>query len=367
MLTLTISKLQFSNNQPISAPITVSLYIKPYYDADSGYSLIEGNVSIDVNGNVLASPLPATSIDPSQQYVLKAVNQLCDFEYVQDVILFPYCPMGYTLSPDESSCFVMTEVPATPPTNSQDAQAVTGPNNFYYGIFGTLIFNSGYAPNGTGPFTQIPYTNPFWVNGTGYPAFPSASNTQGPLNRSGIWSPTVTNPQTIGFSVCIDVPEDGIYYVGMGCDDFGQINVDGNVLVTQNKATMLTYLQAHGYAYPGGLDTQQVCFNFWYVYPVFLTAGTHVVEIIGNNVSGALPGGADIGCEVYNLTAAELTAVTSYAAMGAGLIFSSKDYIGKPIQLGSGGVGFTCPAGFSLKYCDSPPSCVQVITTPVLY
>lgn len=367
MLTLTVSKINFPNNQPIASPISVDLYIKPYYQDDSAYELIESNVSVDVNGNVLASPLPAIPIDPTEQYVLKVVNDSCDTYWVQDLVLYPYCPSGYTLASDGSSCYYMETVSATPPTSSQNAQSIVGPNNYYYGIFGTLIFNAGYAPDGTGTFTQIPYSNAFWVNGPGYPHFPSTSQVLGPMNRTAIWSPTVAAPQQIGFSVCLDLEEDGIYYVGFGCDDFGSVVIDGNTIISQNKVTLLAYLQANGYLYPGGLDTNQVCFDFWFVYPVQLTSGQHVIEIIGNNVSGTVYGAAAVGCEVYNLTPAQIAAATSYAVMGSGLVFSSKDFVGQPIQLGTGGVGYTCPANYSLKFCDSPPSCVRIVTTPVLY
>lgn len=367
MLNLTIKKLHFPNNAPILNQIVVDLFIKGYYSPDTSYSLIEGNVTVDVDGTILASPLPSTLIDPSQRYTLKAVNDECDFSYIQDVILTPYCPPNYTLSDDSSSCFIISEVPATPPTSSENAVAVSGPNNFYYGIFGSLIFDPGYNINGTGTFTQIPYSNSFWVNGPGYPSYPSASNTSGPLNRSGVWSTTVAAPQQIGFSVCINVPTDGIYYVGMGCDDIGQINVDGTTILLQDRNALKTYIQSHGYPYPIGLDQNQVTFNFWYIYPVFLTAGMRVLEIIGNNTSGVLPGGASIGCEVYNMTDSDIMSVTSYGAMGAGLVFSSKDFVGHPIQVGSGGIGYSCPAGYSLKFCDSPPSCVKILTTPVLY
>lgn len=367
MLPLTIKKLRFPNNGSVSNPITVGLYIKGYYESDIDYVLIEDNVMISVDGTIQASPLPATSIDPTQKYVLKAVNELCGFEYTQEVVLYPYCPNGYTLAEDASSCIIMDEVAATPPSGSENAVAVSGPNNFSYGIFGTLIFDPGYNINGTGSFTQIPYSNSFWVNGPGYPSFPSVSNTAGPLNRAGVWSPTVAAPQTVGFSVCVTIVTPGIYYVGLGCDDFGQISVDGTTILSQDRAALKTYIQANGYTYPVGLDPNQITFNFWYAYPVSLTAGTHVIEIIGNNTAGVIAESASIGCEVYNLTATEMAAATSYAAMGAGLVFSSKDFIGMPIQLGSGGIGYTCPSGYSLKYCDSPPSCVRILTTPVLY
>lgn len=367
MLNLSIKKLRFPNNGSIVAPITVGLYIKGYYDPDSAFVLIEDNVPVAVDGTVLASPLPITSIDPTRKYVIKAVNELCDFVYEQDFIIYPYCPSGFILSEDKSSCFMSEETAATPPTNSENAVAVSGPNNFYYGIFGTLIFDPGYNVNGTGSFTQISYSNPFWVNGAGYPHFPSVSDTAGPLNRAGVWSSTVASPQQIGFSVCIEAPEDGTYYVAMGCDDIGQVNVDGATVILQDRNALKTFIQANGYAYPGGLDPNQVTFNFWYVYPVFLTKGSHVIELIGNNTSGTVPGAAAIGCEVYNLTSAEIQAATSYVDMGAGLIFSSKDYIGRPIQLGTGGIGYTCPPDYSLKYCESPIVCVRTITTPVLY
>lgn len=367
MLPITIKKLKFSGDTNILAPIVVDLYIKGYYEPDSSYVLIESNVNVDVDGTILASPLPSIMIDPAEYHVLKAVNDLCDFEYTQEVRLNPYCRTGYILSDDSSICSITSEVPATPPTNSENAVAVSGPNNFFYGIFGSLIFNPGYNVNGTGTFTQIPYTNPFWVNGLGYPSFPSASNTAGPLNRAGVWSTTVANPQTIGFSVCVTLATDGVYYVGFGCDDFGQIKVDGVTIVSQDRTALKAYIQANGYPYPVGLDPNQVTFNFWYIYPVPLTAGTRVLEIIGNNTSGTISGAADIGCEVYNLTPSAIAASTSYAAMGSGLVFSSKDFVGMPIQLGSGGVGFSCSPGYSLKFCDSPPSCVRILTTPVLY
>lgn len=364
MVTLTIYRLRFQGI-PLTSPVTVSLYIKPYYGGS--FTLIDAGVMMDENGFITDSPLPSISINPAMKYVIRAINESCGAIYDQAVIIHPYCDPGYTLSPDESFCFLTVETDATPPSGSENAELVSGPNNFYYSIFGSLIFDQGYNVNGTGTFSQISYGNAFWVNGVGYPTYPSLSNTDGPLNRSGIWSPTVTNPQQVGFSICLDIDQDGIYYVGLGCDDVGQINLDGSTVVLQNKAALETFIQANGYPYPGGLDPNQVTFNFWYIYPVFITAGTHVLEILGNNTSGTVPGSASIGCEVYKLSAAQIAAATSYADMGIGLIFSSKDYVGMPIQIGSGGVGYTCPDGFSLKYCASPVVCVKTLTKPILY
>jgi hypothetical protein len=364
-LTLTISKLRFPSNANISNPITVILEYKEYY-SDS-FTVIDTGVNVDVDGAILESPLPTITIDPTLKYVIRATNELCDFQYEQTVIINPYCPAPYTVSDDGTFCFLVEETEATPPTGPENAVAVLGPNNFYYSMFGTLIFDPGYDLDGTGPFTQISYANTFWVNGAGYPTHPSLSDTDGPLNRTAVWSPTVLEPQQIGFSICVDLPETGTYYVGVACDDFGQINVDGTTIVLQDRDALKTYIQANGYPYPIGADPNQIAFNFWYVYPVEMTSGVHVIEIIGNNTSGSIAGGAAIGCEIYNLTSAEIQAATDYVGMGDGLIFSSKDYVGQPIQIGSGGVGYTCPDGYSLQTCSSPFICRRVLTTPILY
>jgi hypothetical protein len=349
MLTLTISQLVFPNNQPLPEAIVVSLSIKGYYEPDSYYELIASDVPVDVNGNILDSPLPSVSIDPTQQYVLQAVNEMCGAIYTQEVIISPYCQPGYTLSDDESVCSLIQTVDATPPTDPQSS--VASPNGAY-GNFGAFIYEPGYNVDGTGTSTQIPTSNGFWIN-------PTADTTDGPMNRGGLWAPVTTDDdQIVGFSVCVDLPEDTTYYIGLGGDDYCILNVDGNNIITQNPTTLAAQYNGE---FPG--IGPAVTFKIWHIYPLALTAGYHVIELIGfNEVLEAA-----IAAEIYNLTPAEISAATSYAAMGAGLIFSSKNYIGMPLQIANGGYGWTCPSGYSLQYCDSPPSCIRVLTTPVLY
>lgn len=355
MLNLCISKLRFPGNANIPSQITVSLYIKLYYGGT--YSLIDNNVLIDVNGNVLDSPLPCTPVDPSQKYVIKAVNQLCDFSYEQTVIITPYCPVGYELAPDDSICFYDLFTDATPPSAPENSVAV---NHIDYSVWGSLIYNLGFNVNGTGPFTQIPYGNTFWLNGTGgYPTGTGANTVLGPLNRTGLWSSSTFDNQTIGFSVCINAPVSGIYYVGVGADNYASIYLDGNLELQMDAAAMGAYLTAHGYP---GLGVEAT-FRFWHIYPISIPAGQHVLEIIATNVNVV----GSIGAEVYNATSAQLQAATSYVALGSGLIFSTKDFIGSPIQEGNMGIGYSCPVGYALKYCDSPITCVKRVTTPVLY
>lgn len=357
-LTLTLAKLRFPLNENISEPIEVTLEIKEYYA--TSWTLIDDNVNVEVDGTISGSPLPSITIDPELKYVLRATNELCGLDYTQALIINPYCQPGYTMAPDSSYCYWIEETEATPPSDPENTISQVGAG---YCTYGTVIFDLGYSQDGTGTFTQIPYVNVFWVNGPGYPTV-SATTTDGPLNRSGVWSTTVLEGQRVGYAVCVDLPEDGIYYAGLACNDRGTIRVDGNTIVDQDRAALGTYFRANGY--PGAIDSR-MGFIFFYIYPVFLTAGTHVIEVLGINTNGVMPNDASVGVEVYNLTAAEITAATSYVDLGAGLIFSSKDYVGQPIQVGSDNIGYSCPVGFSLQPCTSPVNCVRVLTTPVLY
>lgn len=354
-LNLSISKLHFPNNGDIVNPITVGLYIKAYYNGT--YALIQDNVSVGVDGTIMESPLPTVSIDPTQKYVIKAVNESCDFVYEQEVIINPYCPPGYQISSDETYCFFEIVTAATPPSSPENSVAV---NHMDYTAWGSLIYDSGFNINGTGTFTQIPYVNGFWVNGTGYPTGSGTDTVQGPLNRTGLWSTTTTgSSQTIGFSVCVTVPLDGVYYIGTGSDNYTSINVDSINIITMDPVAMGAYLSANGY--PGvGVEST---FRFWHIYPVFLNAGTHILEVIGNNISSV----ASIGVEIYNASSSDLQAATSYIGLGAKLIFSSKDFIGSPIQLGSDGIGYSCPSGYALDLCGSPIVCTRFVKTPILY
>lgn len=265
------------------------------------------------------------------------------------------CPSGYTLSDDETYCFQINTTTATPPSSPENTIAKTNVN---YGLFGTLIYDSGYGTDGTGTATQISTSNSFWVNGTGYPISGGGTTIDGPNNRTGLWATTTQDNQDVGFTICINAPTTGTYYIGSFADNYIIIDVDGVNIVTMNPAAMRDFLNANGF--PG--QDLQVTFRWWHVYPVILTAGFHVINVTGHNDSSV----AAMGVEVYNLTSSQLQAVTSYGSMGSGLLFSSKDYIGQPVQIGTGGFGYTCPANYSLVLCDGPAYCTQTLTTPTI-
>lgn len=258
------------------------------------------------------------------------------------------CPAGYTLSMDGSYCFVTTITAATPPSDQQVTVASPSTN---YGVYGSLIYAPGYNVNGTGAFTQISTSNLFWINNP-------INTTNGPNNRAALWSAVTSDNQDVGFTVCVNLPEDGEYYVaGMG-DNYISIIVDGNPVVIMDPTAMGAFLGINGFPGIGDFST----FRLWHIYPVPLTAGHHVIEMIGHNVSSI----AGMGAEIYNATSSQIAAATSYADLGARLIFSTKDYIGMDVQIGTGGGGYTCPAGYSLVLCDGPAYCTQTITTPLI-
>lgn len=341
-LPLTILRIRFPAD--VDFPPTISLYIKEYYEGT--YTLIASNIQVDNDGTLLDSPITTTPIDPTVKYVLKAVNELCGFEYEQALIINPYCPIGYDLSPDSSYCFFEEEIAATPPTASEVTITATDVD---YSTCGSYIYDPGYSLNGTGSSTQINTAISFWVNGAGLCA--SNVTNAGPLNRTGLWATTTMDDQTIGFAVCLTLAETKTYYIGMGCDNLGIVKLDGVEIIHQDPTAL-------GVQYGIGVTAT---FKVWHIYPVELSAGNHILELIGYNDTGI----AAFGMEIYDNTAAEIAAATGYGDLN--MIFTSTDYIGQPVQLGSNGIGYSCPSGYSLAYCESPIICRKLNTTPVLY
>lgn len=248
------------------------------------------------------------------------------------------CSAGYSLAPDGSYCYLIDEVPATPPTGGTPEDTVAATDGSY-STYGTYIYEPGFATNGTGLSAQIPSTNDFWINSP-------VDEIHGPLNRCGLWTTSTPAGQDIGFSVCLTLPETKVYFIGVGGDNKCRITVDGVVLVDQNVSALATQY---------GADAQ-ITFKVWHVYPVTLAAGPHIIELIGHNDSGV----AALGAEVYNNTPAELIAATSYDDLD--LIFSTKDYVGEPVQLSTGGLGYSCPSGYALAACEEPVVCRAILT-----
>lgn len=244
------------------------------------------------------------------------------------------CPVGYTLSDDATYCFKDDVTAATPPSASENAAAVSDP---HFSMCGSRVMNAGYTINGTGTYTVIPSSIPFWINDGGFCTV--GSTTAGPMNRNAIWSTTpATDNQVVGFTFCLTVTTAKTYYIGMSFDNYGQLSIDGNtIILTDNSST----------------DP----LKNWCIYPVFLTVGNHVIEIVGINGVSAPPNPGAIAVEIYNNTRDEILASTGYGTLN--VIFKTADYVGQPIQIGSGGLGYTCPTGYSLVLCDGPAYCTK--------
>ena len=238
----------------VVAPPTVSLYYKPYYG--DIYTLVASGIDIDAGGYVLDSPKPIMSLEGSERYLMRAVNEACGYEYLQSVILHPYCQVGYELSPDASECFYEEVVDATPPTFGENTIPKTYDS---YSMCGSYIYEPGYNINGTGTSNIIPLPNLFWRNGDDPAACVPSLLYTGPLNRAGLWSATTTANQQIGFTKCIDIIESKTYYVAIGCDNYGIIISMALTSLPKDPAA----LDAQ-YGLAGNVAT----FAVWHIYPV---------------------------------------------------------------------------------------------------
>jgi hypothetical protein len=255
------------------------------------------------------------------------------------------CASDYTLAPDGSYCYKIDETSPTPPDGDFSSSVTMRMSYTSYSAAGSYIYNPGFNVNGSGTSNLIPLSNPFWVNGPGDGG--DHTETDGPLNRSGVWSDITMDDQYIGFSVCLNLAASSTYYIGLGGDNRCKVVIDSVVIVDQD-------LDALGAQYGYGPSS---AFKIWHIYPVALTAGPHIIEVYGYNISGV----AAMGAEIYNNTAAEIIAATSYSDLN--LVFSTKDRDGQPMQLGNLSIGYTCPDGYSLAACEDPYVCRRILTT----
>ena len=210
--------------------------------------------------------------------------------------------------------------------------------NTVYSKFGVKIYDEGFGLDGSGANTLYQFTSPdtFWHN-------VNNSLSEGVMNRVSIWSIPATDGQQIGFSQCIDVPEEKTYLVGIGVDNYIDIKVDGVSIVAMPDDTNDTWT-----------------FNYWHVYPVTLKAGLRVIEVIGTNQSSV----AAVGVEIYDCTPAQLMATTTIEQLTPYLIFSTQDLIDTDTYLGTN--GYPVIEGWSLVSCENPMYYRKVEQTPCL-
>jgi len=168
----------------------------------------------------------------------------------------------------------------------------------------------------------------------------------GRLNLAGIWGfsdyPTNTlalENTELGFTTCVKVSKEKVYYIGLAADNTIRAKLNGTVIIDSVNAT--TYN-----------------FSRWHVFPITLPVGTHFIELLGANITGA----GKFAAEIYDATIDELLNVPDVATLESYLLFSTKDQVGEVFHTGTGS-GFICEEGFQLSVCNGAPTCVQVDTS----
>lgn len=211
-----------------------------------------------------------------------------------------------------------------------------------YTANGVLVFDS-WNYNGTGTYTLIPSTNPYWCN----------NNVGiGVMNKCAVWASTMYNNQDIKFSFCVSVAAAKTYYIGVGCDNYAKIKLNGTYILEQDVDALKVML---------GETSDEVTFEYWYIYPVQLPLGDSIIEVYGHNV---LDPAAAIGIQIYDATEEDLIAADSDIDMIGRIKFSSEELVGEDLMYEytalHGYHGYVCPEGYSLS-CDFPPVCIKRI------
>jgi hypothetical protein len=255
------------------------------------------------------------------------------------------CPAGYEKVDDQ--CQKIVTVPAV---LSPIVFTVTGGSkNQLYGTFGTRFYaNISALP---GPFTQsgtnfldagsVPLTFTTNITGVWGPGLLTSR-----LNTVGVWTGAAPNPvdEWIGFTHCVTLAQTGTYCVAVAGDNGVRFSLDGILLVNA----------------PNNI---QFNFEYWHVFELTLTAGTHVIAVEGYNYGGP----AAFGAEIYNATAAFLQTLTTPAQLQnpAITVFSTFDKIDETFDIGEDS-GYTCPDGYTFSLCDGSPECTGIQTTPFI-
>ena len=253
-----------------------------------------------------------------------------DFEAIFD------CDVPVPTPSATPQCGGIITTSATSPTSIIELQSTT--DDVYTN--NATLFHSPFNLNGTSPgniYLAVSTTQPVWKR---------TNSSNGPLNRSGLWTTDnidFTPYNTwLGFSVCITVPETKTYWVGIAGDNNFRIAIDGETIVN---------------TIGGPYDGSTFAFIFWHVYPVTLSSGNHVIELFGLNLGGD----AAFGCEIYNNTIDELTGATQVSDLN--IIFTSAGQTEATIVQNLSGQylasGYTCPTGYVFDPCTI--SCFTII------
>lgn len=216
-----------------------------------------------------------------------------------------------------------------------------------YSQLGTRVINNTFNTISTLP------SNTLWKN-------VSNNLTDGPLNRTGIWTTTYTGSgatkvmtpldKWVGFSVCLSGLEAGrTYYIGIAADNDYRLVLD-------------TVEILNTYDYSINVNS----FQYWNLFPVVIGGGSHTLELYGlNRTTGNLPNLAAFGCEIYDNTIEELNAATVLGDLT--VVFSASVQTEATVVQNLDGsydsLGYRCATGSAYSVCGTG-NCIEKIYCP---
>jgi len=242
------------------------------------------------------------------------------------------CNSGYELKDD-----MCVKTMYSDPTSEATKTTVMAVKFSAYGTYGTAIYST-YISNGTGNYVMINPTNLFWKSG----------EDNGPVNRLSIWGIDAPDLTWIGFTTSICLAQEKTVYIALAADNRFRVTLDGNLLFSSDSLAM----QANH----SSSDTT-ITFKMLHIYPVLLSAGSHLLKVEGYN-EGLV---ACFAAEIYDNTALEIEAATSYADLT--VLFTTRG------QTEIGITEYTCPTGYtqSVNADCTAPSCSRVQSdTPIV-
>lgn len=233
------------------------------------------------------------------------------------------CPEGFEPRPADDGCERESTVPATQIGEPGEICAIDP--YFAYGMFGARY------PDG------LSVQDSYWGQ--------NDSVNNGRLNASGVWAcegstgQAGSNPvrEWIGVAVCLEVDEPGDYLVGLGADNRFRMSLDGALAFEKD-------------------EYHTRVFNYWWMQPLSLPSGKHVLELEGYN-DGSIAGFA---AEIAGpFPAGSLVDDASMSAVdyANSLVFTTASLPGSRFVLGENS-GWTCPDGSTYDACAEEPECV---------
>lgn len=213
-------------------------------------------------------------------------------------------------SSDEYLFSYATLVPPYPSSASSSSQSC---------VSGTIIYTEN---NFGGGLSQIPLSNLFWINSGG-------GTVNGPNNRSGIFtnpSPSNLTASAVGLFENVYVSTTRTVYFGFtifytGDTDFSiYVNNNENVNIFPSvPEEIIANINAQlGTSYSGNLQ------QFWLIVPIVLEEGNNLVQLkLQDGIYTT--GESTIALEIYDNTAEEIAAATSYADLK--VLYRSSQYI----------------------------------------